>query len=231
MAEEIATSEVKPIWWARIEENRVVELINDPDPRPNYHESIKWIKVPDGLELFVNTEWVGPAKFLRPPSLDYFSDQIKGVIAASRWHAQTSGITIDEKKYHTDEASTSTYTGAVVQGQAYESIHGAGSFRTVWKTAGTGFVELGLTDLISIGGAVALYVSRCFAREEQIVEKLATAMSGLVAELQPPTDPTVIAPPKDFDVSVIWTTVEPELAVWPDKNVTLASLRSGTETE
>jgi len=171
--------------YARITDTGAVAELITHDPAGRYHPSLTWVAVPDTLADWIDHTWHWNAdtEALAPASLDDLVSEAADRLAAIRYGHQTTGAVYEGHAYHTDTEGRQAITGAVVGAQAYEAVHGEGSFSTVWK-ARDGFVTLDLPSLIAAGQAVLDHVQACFAREAEILAALQTAASapGATAE-------------------------------------------------
>lgn len=162
--------------WVRIQEGLPVEVISE-DPTGKFHESIKWIALPDHFVSFLNAEYIvvevgsGKSKTeaVVPPTIDYYHKQLAASIAAYRWDRQIAGVTINDVSHRTDKETLTDLNSKIVDGMLYEQTNGEGSFITNWKAA-NGFYDLNLEELKEIKQKCTEYVDACFETNKMISE-------------------------------------------------------------
>lgn len=86
-------------------------------------------------------------------------------IAARRYQAEVSGITIDGIQVETDDRAKLLINGAAVEAMIDPN------YIMQWKTSG-GFVELTGAQVIVIARSVRAHVQACFDRESELIEAL-----------------------------------------------------------
>ncbi len=91
-------------------------------------------------------------------------------LAASRYKAETSGVTVNGIRIRTDRESQALITGAALQAvtDAEYACH--------WKTE-NGFVELAADSILAAASAVRAHVQACFDREAELDRRVAAAQT------------------------------------------------------
>lgn len=87
-------------------------------------------------------------------------------IAARRWQAETSGITVNGTAIDTGRDSQALITGAAVSAMLDPG------YSVRWKTP-NGFIVLQGQQIIDMAMAVRAHVQACFDRESELLEALA----------------------------------------------------------
>lgn len=90
----------------------------------------------------------------------------RAAIAARRWDAENSGLTIGGMHVHTDERTRTNILGAY-----QEALEDPG-FTVLWKGATGDFVTLDAQTIIGVAKAIRAHVQACFAREAELVAAL-----------------------------------------------------------
>lgn len=112
-------------------------------------------------------------KFSRPatpePALDWLP-----LIAARRYEAEVSGITLGGIPVATDDRSK-----LLINGAALRAIRETG-YTLRWKT-GEGFIDLSAEQVLAMADAVADHVQACFDREAEL--QAAVADGSITAEM------------------------------------------------
>ena len=102
------------------------------------------------------------------PELENLKEHLKSKLAARRWTAETSGITIDNLVYATDRESQIKYTAiAVAISQADPQ-----TWSVNWKTSDGQFVSLNSEQMMYRTNIVMGYVQGCFNREYAIQSEI-----------------------------------------------------------
>ncbi len=110
-------------------------------------------------------QWFPPS-----PSLGELKAQKKAEIAASRYVAETSGITVSGATIDTDRDSQALITGAALAAVI------DGEYALNWKTT-AGFIHLSAPEIIAVAQAVRAHVQSCFDREGELVAQVDAAQS------------------------------------------------------
>lgn len=100
-----------------------------------------------------------------PPTLEELKTRKKNEIAAARYEAETSGVTVEGAVIDTDRESQSLITGAALAATLDES------YSLNWKTA-DGFISLTAPQIIAVAQAVRAHVQGCFDREAALNEQI-----------------------------------------------------------
>lgn len=95
------------------------------------------------------------------PTLDELKAAKRAEIAAARYAAEISGITLDGVEIRTDRESQALITGAALAAMQDEN------YILKWKAV-SGFVELGAEQVMSVAQAVRQHVQSCFDREAEL---------------------------------------------------------------
>lgn len=141
---------------------------------------------PDTGELIITAtiaDWMGTTT-VKPPAFDGTaagcfwrgdswaieaatdSRDMPQVIAARRYEAEISGITLNDIEVATDDRSK-----LLINGAALEAVFDP-DYTMQWK-AGEGFVSLTGAQVIGIARAVRAHVQACFDREAELLEAVA----------------------------------------------------------
>jgi len=152
--------------WARLENGRVVELVRD-DPTGLHATELQWVPVPPHLRQWVTYQYVLTSDGISPPSAAVMRNQLLAALADRRWREESKGALIGTHRYHTDQASQSKLTAALIMGQMMEAAHGAGSYQVTWKTM-DGWADLDLAALTHVAMTCGAHVQTAFAREAAI---------------------------------------------------------------
>ena len=107
---------------------------------------------------------------LPAPTLEELKTRKKNEIAAARYEAETSGVTVEGAVIDTDRESQSLITGAALAATLDES------YSLNWKTA-DGFISLTAPQIIAVAQAVRAHVQSCFDREAALNEQIDAANS------------------------------------------------------
>lgn len=105
-----------------------------------------------------------------PPTLEELKTRKKNEIAAARYEAETSGVTVEGAVIDTDRESQALITGAAMAATLDES------YSLNWKTA-DGFISLTAPQIIAVAQAVRAHVQSCFDREAALNEQIDAANS------------------------------------------------------
>jgi hypothetical protein len=143
---------------------------------------------PEGVELIAPDDvptaqmrWAGGSVAYTPPpppappsppaepTIEQRRAQLRARLAERRWQAETGGIVLDGVPIRTDRESTAMLAGAIT----YCNLEASAVVN--WKTADGTFVQLGEDGLRAIALEVGRHVQRCFAREAELAEQIATA--------------------------------------------------------
>ena len=108
------------------------------------------IPAPTPRHQLINGRWQIPMEELKADK--------RSELAASRWHAETSGV----NGIRTDRESQSMITGAALKAMQDSE------YTCKWKTEG-GFVELTAVQILAIADAVRAHVQGCFDREAELL--------------------------------------------------------------
>lgn len=90
-------------------------------------------------------------------------------LAARRWQAETSGITLAGMLIKTDEDTQRKITGAYVQADKNPA------FSVRWKLDAGVFVTLDAATIVMIGDAVTAHIQTCFDREADLTADILAA--------------------------------------------------------
>ena len=153
--------------WARIDNGLAVEFTSE-DPSDRFHPDLTWVAVPPSLHSWADTTYVADTEDgLRPPSLDTIKAQARARVAARRYREQGRGVTVGDRRFHTDQEARANLTGAVVLAREVEARDGPGSYGAKWKTL-DGFIILDLLGLVTVGLHAGAFVQACYDREDAI---------------------------------------------------------------
>lgn len=95
------------------------------------------------------------------PTLDELKAKKRAEMAAARYAAETSGITLSGAVIRTDRESQALITGAALAASHDEN------YSVTWK-AKNGFVTLTAAQIIAVAQAVRAHVEACFDREAEL---------------------------------------------------------------
>ena len=158
--------------WARIENNKVMELTST-DPEGKLHPDIKWVPVPDIFFFWIDNTYVlkkvKKSETIVPPSTEHFLKQLKIQVSIARKHYQSKGITYNGVFFDTDTASKSNILDAIEEGTEVED--NGDIFIKSWKTGGV-FHDLSLDDFKAVLTNIKEHIKQCFDREREIIEAL-----------------------------------------------------------
>lgn len=107
-----------------------------------------------------------------PVAPDPTEDELTALIAARRYLAETSGITVNGMPLDTGRDSQGLVTGAALSAVIDSA------YSCQWKTA-EGFVDLTAQQIIAIASAMRAHVQACFDREASL---LAAVQNGEFVE-------------------------------------------------
>lgn len=155
--------------WARIENGSVAEL-TDIDPEGRFHPSLEWVACDDTTTLGMTYD----GAFHEPVVLAPTAEEVRAMIAARRFQAETAGIVIDGSAIDTGRDSQALITGAAVSAMLDTN------YSCQWKTP-SGFIELTSQQIIAIASEVRAHVQACFDREAEL---LAAVSAGTFTESQ-----------------------------------------------
>lgn len=113
--------------------------------------------------LYAGGAFTAPVVPAAPPLT---TDELKAVVAARRYQAETAGITVNGMDVPTDRDSQAMVTGA-----ALASVIDP-NYTCQWKTA-DGFVDLVAQQIIALASAMRAHVQACFDREAVLLDALA----------------------------------------------------------
>lgn len=134
-----------------------------------YHVPTDW---PEWAEIAAYAEAHPEEVALEPaqpePTLEELKTLKAAQIAAARYEAECTGITIQGVEIATDRDSQGLILGAVVQAQT------TSGYTVNWKTK-QGFVTLTADQIIAIATAVRAHVQACFDREAYYLEQIEAA--------------------------------------------------------
>ncbi|MDT4813623.1 hypothetical protein FQZ97_466130 [compost metagenome] len=141
--------------------------------------AVGWVRREDG-------SLVAPA---RPEPQLPTAEELKAMIAARRFVAETSGITINGLPLDTGRDSQGLIAGAALQAVIDPQ------YSVRWKMVGGEFVELSAQQIIGVATAVRAHVQACFDREADLLTELdaGTLVDSMIEEGWP--DGSVPAPP------------------------------------
>lgn len=150
--------------YARIDNGIVAELFStDGDITEMFHPDLIWVEIPDEA---VAVGWAFAAgKFTAPVIPAPTAEELKAMIAARRFEAETAGITLYGSAIDTGRDSQALITGAAMAAMLDPN------YSCQWKTAG-GFIELTAPQLLAIATAMRAHVQACFDREAQLLAAL-----------------------------------------------------------
>ena len=105
------------------------------------------------------------------PTLDELKGMKRAEIAAARYAAEISGITLSGAVIRTDRESQALITGAALAASHDEN------YSVTWK-AKNGFVTLNSAQIIAVAQAVRAHVEACFDREAELQTAIEAAESA-----------------------------------------------------
>lgn len=141
--------------------NGAVHGVYEYDPLPQFASNIVMIPLPDGSPVASGWAYEG-GEFSEPESAPNAWPE---AIAARRYLAEISGITINGMSVETDDRAK-----LLINGAALEAVIDP-DYAMQWK-AGEGFVELTGAQVIGIARAVRAHVQACFDREAELLAEL-----------------------------------------------------------
>lgn len=105
------------------------------------------------------------------PTLDELKAKKRAEMAAARYAAEISGITLSGAVIRTDRESQALITGAALAASHDEN------YSVTWK-AKNGFVTLNSAQIIAVAQAVRAHVEACFDREAELQTAIEAAESA-----------------------------------------------------
>ncbi|MDY2985867.1 MAG: DUF4376 domain-containing protein [Synergistes jonesii] len=105
------------------------------------------------------------------PTLDELKGMKRAEMAAARYAAEISGITLSGAVIRTDRESQALITGAALAASHDEN------YSVTWK-AKNGFVTLNSAQIIAVAQAVRAHVEACFDREAELQTAIEAAESA-----------------------------------------------------
>ena len=105
------------------------------------------------------------------PTLDELKGMKRAEMAAARYAAEISGITLSGAVIRTDRESQALITGAALAASHDEN------YSVTWK-AKNGFVTLTAAQIIAVAQAVRAHVEACFDREAELQTAIEAAESA-----------------------------------------------------
>lgn len=105
------------------------------------------------------------------PTLDELKAAKRAEVAAARYAAEISGITLNDVSIRTDRESQALITGAALAASHDEN------YSVTWK-AKNGFVTLTAAQIIAVAQAVRAHVEACFDREAELQTAIEAAESA-----------------------------------------------------
>lgn len=105
------------------------------------------------------------------PTLDELKGMKRAEMAAARYAAEISGITLSGATIRTDRESQALITGAALAASHDEN------YSVTWK-AKNGFVTLTAAQIIAVAQAVRAHVEACFDREAELQTAIEAAESA-----------------------------------------------------
>lgn len=149
--------------YARIEDGRVVEILDLPDDvsiKDAFHPDIAKNIKPCDLTVAEGFEWTGK-KFQPPQQPAVSPDELYSYAAWKRYSLETSGLEISGVKFDTSRESQSMVTNA------YNFLNISGHASTKFKAA-SGWVEVSKDDLLAAALSIGEYVQFCFNAEAEV---------------------------------------------------------------
>jgi len=104
----------------------------------------------------------------RIPTMEELREAKLDELAASRWAAETGGVSVGGMTIRTDRESQGMITGAALQAMIDPE------YTCRWK-AGEGFVDLDAQTILGAAMAVRAHVQACFDREAELAARAAAA--------------------------------------------------------
>lgn len=113
---------------------------------------------------YAGGKFTAPATPAAPEPTD---GELAAAIAARRYHAETSGTTVNGMPLDTGRDSQALVTGAALAAVLDPA------YSCQWKTAsGAGFITLDAQQIIALAGAMRAHVQACFDREAALLAAL-----------------------------------------------------------
>jgi len=106
------------------------------------------------------------------PTLEQLKERKRAEIAATRYEAETRGITVNSVSVATDRDSQSLLTAAAL------SAFMDSTYTVEWKMTDGTFATLTAEQIIAIGRAVSAHVETCFSREKTLYAQVDAAQSA-----------------------------------------------------
>lgn len=132
------------------------------DPLPEFAPNIVMIPLPEGSPVASGWAYEG-GEFSAPEAAPNAWPE---AIAARRYLAEISGITINGMHVVTDDRSKLLINGAALEAMIDPE------YVMQWKTP-TGFVELNAAQVLGVARAVRAHVQACFDREAALIAAVA----------------------------------------------------------
>lgn len=153
-------------FWARVDENNVIQEVTDLDPAGRFHESLIWRVLPAGAENFVTSDF----KLLEDGTIDAplerYKEDFKQNLSATRWVDENNFINFED-----DEVWCGRDTIAILS--EIKNMISAGTLTTVeWKTKTGNYIDLDLVKVTSLLEAIILHKIKTFKAEKIIRQEI-----------------------------------------------------------
>lgn len=139
-------------------------------------------EVPDPEPVDERFHYINTNGSVSEKPIELVRTTFKNQLANIRWNNENAGIVFSNSVFATDTQSRVNYLAVNIQAQANSK------FSVSWKakdpeTNESKFVTLKSSDILSVTGNVMDYVSKCFQKEESLVQEINTAedIEGLSA--------------------------------------------------